>query len=689
MNPILKPAIRLMQRLRLLPKFILVCLVFLLPLVLVATLLMTELQKSIGFAEQEQRGAAYIGQLHELTRLAQQRRALEHLRLSGSQDADGAAHKAQINAAVNRLDRFQQDAADLTALPQWGQVRKQWDALGAAGLNVRDSYDRHTALIAQLNQLSIFVADRSKLSLDPEVAGNALSAVFLKTLPDLAENLSEIAGRGAVYINTGLFEANEDQLVNATALIARHDLERAPAQFAVIFTAAPAIKPALQAHLAAFPVGLEFLDRTKNEITNSYNQTSGKDFLAGGTRAIDGLYLAATASAGALDQLLTQRIQRDQARRNLTLAAVLVAITIAAYLFAGFYASFSQDIARLKQAVQQAAAGDLTGQIESGARDEIGELVTGFGAMTRALVTLVADIRSGAATIAAATHEIASGNAALSGHTASQSDALHASVDSMRGLTATVKRNAASVGSGRELVASASGVAQRAGHTVSAVVDTMASIKASSYKIVDIIGVINSIAFQTNILALNAAVEAARAGEQGRGFAVVAAEVRMLAQRCTAAALEIKNLIGDSVAKVDAGSDLVNTAGNTMEQVVDAVQQVAAIIGTINAAGAEQSAEIEHINQTLARIDDMTRQNATLVEAAHIGSGRLRDEADSLSQAVSRFRLDEAADAQVPHDLPAPSGPLQHVRPAGRWSANKPHVLPSSERHVVLQVRKG
>ena len=246
----------------------------------------------------------------------------------------------------------------------------------------------------------------------------------------------------------------------------------------------------------------------------------------------------------------------------------------------------------------------------------------------------------------------------------------------MRELTATVGRNEADVGQGSSLVASAAEVALRGGATVSAVVETMASIKASSHKIVDIIGVINGIAFQTNILALNAAVEAARAGEQGRGFAVVAAEVRSLAQRSSEAAQQIKRLIGDSVATVDAGGELVNAAGSTMRQVVDAVQQVAVVIGRISSAGAEQNGEIAQINVALARIDDMTRQNAGLVDEARAGSQRLHQEGEALTQAVSRFRLgenDEAGTRQAA--APAMRDGLPSVRPAGLWSANKPRVI--------------
>jgi methyl-accepting chemotaxis protein len=214
----------------------------------------------------------------------------------------------------------------------------------------------------------------------------------------------------------------------------------------------------------------------------------------------------------------------------------------------------------------------------------------------------------------------------------------------MEQLTSTVKQNADNAQQANQLAVSASEVAVKGGSVVSQVVDTMASINASSRKIVDIIGVIDGIAFQTNILALNAAVEAARAGEQGRGFAVVASEVRSLAQRSAAAAKEIKGLIDDSVGKVDAGSALVGEAGKTMEEIVDSVKRVTDIMGEITAASQEQTSGIEQINQAITQMDQVTQQNAALVEEATAAAGSLQEQATSLVQAVSVFRLgsDEA-----------------------------------------------
>ena len=288
---------------------------------------------------------------------------------------------------------------------------------------------------------------------------------------------------------------------------------------------------------------------------------------------------------------------------------------------------------------QRVATGDLTSRIEVTSRDETGQLLQALRDMNHALVNIVNEVRSGTETIASASQQIASGNADLSSRTESQASSLEETASSMEELTSTVKQNADNARQANQLAVSASEVAVKGGAVVSEVVDTMGSINESAKKIVDIIGVIDGIAFQTNILALNAAVEAARAGEQGRGFAVVASEVRNLAQRSAQAAKEIKALIDTSVEKVDAGSKLVDQAGETMQEVVESIKRVTDIMGEISSASAEQTSGIEQVQQAVAQIDETTQQNAALVEEAAAASESLREQADKLTHVVSVFKL--------------------------------------------------
>ncbi|WP_207309884.1 methyl-accepting chemotaxis protein [Variovorax paradoxus] len=318
----------------------------------------------------------------------------------------------------------------------------------------------------------------------------------------------------------------------------------------------------------------------------------------------------------------------------------------------------------LGEHVQTIGQGDLSRQLSSNRRDEIGVITRAVESMRAGLANVVGGVRTGTDAIATASGQIAAGNQDLSSRTEEQASSLEETAASMEELTSTVKQNADNARQANQLALSASEVAIKGGNVVGQVVDTMASINASSKKIVDIIGVIDGIAFQTNILALNAAVEAARAGEQGRGFAVVASEVRSLAQRSAAAAKEIKGLIDDSVGKVDVGSALVGEAGKTMEEIVSGVKRVADIIGEITAASQEQSTGIEQVNQAIAQMDQVTQQNAALVEEAAAAAQSMQEQAASLVSAVSVFRLEPSL-SEVRAASMAPSASRREVRALG------------------------
>ncbi|MEB0133855.1 methyl-accepting chemotaxis protein [Actimicrobium sp. CCC2.4] len=319
---------------------------------------------------------------------------------------------------------------------------------------------------------------------------------------------------------------------------------------------------------------------------------------------------------------------------------------------------------------KRVAAGDLTSRIVVTSNDETGQLLNALKDMNDSLTGIVGQVRQGTDTIATASAEIAAGNMDLSSRTEQQASSLEETASSMEELTGTSKQNADNARQANKLASSASEVAVKGGAVVSQVVSTMGSINESAKKIADIIGVIDGIAFQTNILALNAAVEAARAGEQGRGFAVVASEVRSLAQRSAAAAKDIKGLINDSVEKVDAGTKLVDQAGASMSEIVDSVRRVTDIISEIAAASEEQTAGIEQVNQAISQMDEVTQQNAALVEQAAAAAESLQDQSGNLAHTVSAFKLDNQGMAGMAMTrLPAASA-------AGKQSqVKKPSVL--------------
>jgi methyl-accepting chemotaxis protein len=476
------------------------------------------------------------------------------------------------------------------------------------------------------------------------IGARAALAAQLRTAVDVRA----ISARNLVLVTAPSELAAEKALVTKAHQDVQKHLEQLKAMAAAPDVSAQArelIAEIDRIEKAYGPVALSIveaaLDGRKNEAIEAMNAKC-RPLLTALTRATDDY---ATFSGRTAQRLVQESDAAHRTERNMLVTAAALAALLA--VVAGWLVtrSITRPIAQAVQVAQTVAAGDLRSTVRIERHDETGKLLAALKAMNDNLARLVGQVRDSSDSIATGSSQIATGNGDLSARTEQQASSLQETAASMSQLTSTVRTNADAARQANELATSASQVAQQGGAVVGQVVTTMKAITASSRKISDIIGVIDGIAFQTNILALNAAVEAARAGEQGRGFAVVASEVRSLAQRSSDAAREIKDLITDSVKKVEDGSSQVDQAGRTMEEIVAQVRRVNDLLGRISAATQEQSAGIGQVGEAVTRMDQATQQNAALVEQSAAAAASLNQQAVSLVDAVKVFTL---ADRAVP-----------------------------------------
>jgi methyl-accepting chemotaxis protein len=498
---------------------------------------------------------------------------------------------------------------------------------------------------------------------------------------------SAVLEGGIAMRNVGLqYSTPEMQKEEAKALVQRKRFQEA--QDKMLALGLSAEEKAIVANIAALNKKTEEPFKEAIEKVKEYaNESAGKLI----SSRIDPLNQQAIAEIDKLVDMQQKAVDgliagsEDAGQRLTTLLLMMGLITVVTGSVLSFVTtrSITHPLQDAVGVAKRVAAGKLGAEIEVVGKDETSELLRALKEMDEALSKIVSQVRAGTDEIGTASNEISAGNSNLSSRTESQASALQQTASSMEQLTSTVKHNADNAQQANHLVRSASDSAVKGGEVVSQVVETMGSIKDSSRKIVDIIGVIDGIAFQTNILALNAAVEAARAGEQGRGFAVVAAEVRTLAQRSAQAAKEIKDLISDSVKKVESGNALVDDAGKQMDEIVAAVKHVADIMNEITEASQEQSRGIEEINRAISTMDEMTQQNAALVEQAAAAAASMEIRATALGQTVAAFDLSTSAGVLRPAEVVR----IEQPQALPREKAGGAQVLPIGEvRKAALRL---
>jgi len=638
---------KLIDNLRLSHKFMLVGVLGLIALALPMWLVLSGGLTDIARSEKALSGVAPAVAVVHTVQLMQQHRGQSANFLSGSEEARAPREALQASSTkalqeqLSTLQRFG-DAA-LTARAE--AVQKRWIEVGKAvserSLTVPESFRQQSAVIDEQLEIVLGLVDRSGLALHVPASAYYLTMAALEHLPRLTESLGQARAVGAAFLNAK--QANPSSQAQAAALVqgARVAARQAQGALALAMENDPLARrtlaePAARAQKAS-DAALALV--TQKIIEASSFDTSSKDYIATLTGYID-------AQANLLDQAMqvmsAQVSSRASDTRRLLLEVLLISLATAA--LAGMVLwlvrrSTTRSAKRALDMAKRIAAGDLRAEKIVAGRDEMGQMLIALGTMNESLRGIVGSVRTCSDSIATGASQVAAGSLDLSQRTEEQASNLEQTAASMEELSGAVRGNADMAREAAQLAGAASEVAARGGQVVGEVVTTMADINTASRRIGDIIGVIDGIAFQTNILALNAAVEAARAGEQGRGFAVVASEVRSLAGRSAEAAREIKSLIADSVTKVEAGGQLVEQAGTTIHDIVVQVQKVSDLILGISQASAEQTQGITQISAAVDQLDQVTQQNAALVEESSAAADSLDQHAHQLVAAVSIFQL--------------------------------------------------
>ena len=639
------PGVRLFRRLRFRTKATLISVGLLAPALILGWLFYSATNDTIALSSLERVGVTYLREVRAAIDLAQRHRDLS---LSETPNAGRPSELAELRKALDtRINALSKQEALTDGRLGTGKAlaaaKEQVSKLAAPSAGADPVLATHGALVRSLLDLMAQATDGSGLILDPELDTYSLMDAALVHLPELTEQVEQLRLLGAPALANG--DATPTRVRQLSELVALSGYQEAAARKAMqrAVHLHPELKGALDAEESVQALATFKKLSLNGEQFSAGIPGNGDVYLAAGKVATDRLHTLQKQLTGELDLLLTQRVSRMERQRTMVTAMLALSIGLSLYLFHSFFLVMDGGLTELRRHLERMTEGDLTSGPRPWGRDETAQLMHDMAAMQSSLRGIVYKVRQSSQVLVESCSDLSHGAADLSARTEEASASLEASAASMEQFGATVQQMAESTRQAAATAAENSDVAQRGGAVIREMVATMQEIHASSNKIGDITGVIDGIAFQTNILALNAAVEAARAGEQGRGFAVVAGEVRSLAQRSAAAAREIKQLITAGVERVETGTRIAEGAGLTMDEIVNRARRVDDLLSEIATATAEQSAGVGQVSQAVQDLDRGVQQNAALVEQTAAALGALKSQAIGLSDEVRKFKLPEAA----------------------------------------------
>lgn len=633
------PGVALMRMLRLPTKLGVLALVLLIPLLGVSFFLIDRLNESIRVTRDEVDGVAVVVALTDVMQATQVHRGKTHVLLSSPTPDTQSMLPAreELDAAIAAAQQRIAQRPDFELAPVWAPMNDKLLALKTAQWNSpREAFAHHSELIRELRQVVYTAAERSSLLFDPVPSTYFLMDIMVSQLPVWGEKIGQVRGIGAGELAK---TERDPASVGEALLLVRESREKTKdmeGQQALLSRYGQGDLKSAEIEQA---VGA-FLNQA-SEALQPTGSMSASDYFSAGTAAIKAIQTYQSSIQQRLLGLLGDRLRSDQTLRTVTVSAAALGIAMVAYLMISFFLSFVSDFRHVIAVMQETAAGNLRSHVKIRGSDELAELAKLLERMNANLSGMVAEVRSNSALVAHAGKSLAVGNRDLADRTEQQAANLEQTAASVNELSSTVHQNAETAGDSDTQATRVRDVAEAGAQAMGAAVASVETVQKSAQQMNEIIGVIDSLAFQTNILALNAAVEAARAGEQGRGFAVVASEVRSLAQRSAASAKEIRQLIEASTSQVAASVTQIRAAGSNMNQIVNGVRGVAANMSLISAASAEQSTGLIQISSAVGQLDEITQRNAQMVEKAVHQANQLESRASQLSSAVASFLLQQ------------------------------------------------